>query len=49
MLVWHLCTDNKFGLAGVMRRFSSRSDESADLTAFRDARQRPPQTYCTVR
>ena len=32
-----------------MHRFLSRNDESAGLTAFRDARQKPPQTYCTVR
>ncbi|MEE8076474.1 MAG: hypothetical protein V3T60_12710 [Candidatus Binatia bacterium] len=28
-----------------MHRFSSRSAESADLSALRHARQRPPQTY----
>ncbi len=36
-------------LARIMHRFLSRSDESADLSALRHARQRPPQTYCTVR
>ena len=29
-------------LARIMHRFLSRSDESDDLTAFRDARQRHP-------
>jgi len=28
-----------------MHRFLSRNDESADLSALRHARQRPPQTY----
>ncbi len=39
-----------FSLARTMHRFSSRSDESADLGALRHARGhplagRPPQTY----
>ncbi len=35
--------------ARFMHRFLSRSDENADLSALRHARQRPPQTYCMVR
>ena len=31
-----------------MHRFSSRSDESADLSALRHARKRPPQTYLCI-
>ncbi len=39
----------KGSLARIMHRFLLRSEESADLSALRHARQRPPQTYCMVR
>ncbi len=45
----YLLTRTLFEPARIMHRFSSRSDESADLSALRHAGLRPPQTYCTVR
>ncbi len=41
--------ENGKKLARIMHRFSSRSGESAGLSALRHARPRPPQAYCRVR